>query len=297
MILSVDDVLEKGLDFLSIRKRKSEDFNKLEFKKHYGSWPVALADQWGDLTDVLENKEKSEKGFKMFLVAHYFLWNYPKNASVLSSRFSTLCERRSRGEPLWKWIRKIGELKEQKIVWDPSLDDPEMAIFAVSVDGTDFRIWEPKHPLLNMDKKYCSQKFKHGAVKYEITLSVFHSKCVHIAGPYRGGMHDLDMFRKGGLKAKMKNNRKLAIADRGYLAKSKEEKKMFSLPDNMDGKDLKKFKSRARCRHETFNGRLKSFSCLEHTFHHGIDKHKLALEAVVVTVQYAMEHGSPIYDV
>jgi hypothetical protein len=46
---------------------------------------------------------------------------------------------------------------------------------------------------------------------------------------------------------------------------------------------------------ETFNRRLRCFETLSRTFTHGWDKHKLAFEAVVVTVQYQMENGSPIF--
>jgi hypothetical protein len=37
-------------------------------------------------------------------------------------------------------------------------------------------MWEKKHPNLPRDPQQCSQKFKHGAVKYEIGFSVFSEK-------------------------------------------------------------------------------------------------------------------------
>jgi hypothetical protein len=70
---------------------------------------------------------------------------------------------------------------------------------------------------------------------------------------------------------------------------------MCAYPDNMDSKELNNFKSRARLRHETFNGRLKFFNSLTHTFKHGFDNHRFVIEAVVVTVQYQMDNGSPIF--
>ena len=127
----------------------------------------------------------------MFLVAHWFLWNYPKNASTLATACH-LCERYSRGEPLWRWIEKIQSLKTIKIVWD---DDPTTEIHCVSVDGVDFKIWEKKHPLLNQDKHMCSQKFKSAGLKYEIGLSIFESKCVWLAGPFRCGKHNKTIYR------------------------------------------------------------------------------------------------------
>jgi hypothetical protein len=253
---------------------------------------------WYDLstTDIpdaqLEEKEKLDKGFKMFLVAHHFLWTYPKNANLLASRFN-ICERYSRGDPLWSWIKKIAALKAKKIVWDESLNDPDTQIFIISVDGTDFRMWERKHPTMNLNRKDCSKKFNHGAVKYEIGLDTFRAKCVWINGPFRGGKHDVTIFREDGLKAKMLSAApgKIANGDRGYVG----EVGIMATPNENDHEALAKFKSRARLRHETFNGRLKFFSCLSDTFRHGVDMHKLALEAVCVTVQYQMDNGSEIF--
>jgi hypothetical protein len=197
---------------------------------------------------------------------------------------------------LWTWIKKIAALRERKIVWDDSLDSPDTEVFAISVDGTDMRVWEKKHSLMNVNKKQCSQKFKHGAVKYEIALSVFKPQCIHLIGPFRGGEHDLNIWRKE-LKAKLEANKKKCIVDRGYKSKFAAERNLCAYPDKMDSKELNNFKSRARLRHETFRGRLKFFNSLTHTFKHGFDKHRFVMEAVVVTVQYQMDNGSPIFAV
>lgn len=93
-------------------------------------------------------------------------------------------------------------MKAKKILWPTNFNSHEAERFIVSVDGTDFKIWEPKHPTFPIDKGYCSHKFNHAAVKYEIVLAVKHSKCVLINGPFRGGMHDLDMVRAVGAQGK-----------------------------------------------------------------------------------------------
>jgi hypothetical protein len=76
-----------------------------------------------------------------------------------------------------------------------------------------------------------------------------------------------------------------------------EKKELFSTPNPMDSKKLQNFKSRARLRQETFNGRLKTFCSLSALFQHGFNKHKFVVEAVVVIVQYQMDNGSPIFAV
>jgi hypothetical protein len=77
--------------------RKSAAQKNKEFRKHYGSLPLDLANIWYDMsnTDIPEArisvKEQCDEGFKMFLIAHFYLWMYPKNLSMISSRFN-ICE-------------------------------------------------------------------------------------------------------------------------------------------------------------------------------------------------------------
>jgi hypothetical protein len=248
-LLSPRDILSRALRILQIdAKGKSQKWKTEMFHAHFGSDPLDLANIWFDLTATsiedakLKATEKSEKGLTMFLAAIHFLWTYPKNSKILSTKFR-LYEGYCRGKPLWDWIGKIAALKAKKIVWDPRLDGHETQIFIVSVDGTDFRMWEKKHPTLPQDKGKMSHKYKHGAVKYEIALSIFKPKCVWISGPHRGGKHDLTIFREG-LKNKIKPGKK-AIVDRGY-ATSEPDEKMLSQPNETDSKRLNNFKSQAR---------------------------------------------------
>jgi len=83
------------------------------------------------------------------------------------------------------------------------------------------------------------------------------------------------------------------IGDNGYRG----ERGVVSTPNAHDPEELRKFKSRARARHESFNGRIKNFRCLDVRFRHGIAKHKMVFEAVCVIVQYQLENGSPLFDV
>lgn len=282
--------------------RKSEATKALEFHKHFGSSPLDIAEIWYDMCHsesddpkiLLSEKEKSDKGFNRFLAAVYWLWTYPKNASLLASRFAISVDYAC-GKEFWKWVRRIEALKTKKIVWDDSLDDPNLEVFAISADGVDFLMWERKHAIFPIDRSACSHKFKHCAAKYIIALSVYRSKCVFIAGPFEGGKHDLDIMRESGLMAKLLQNGKVAILDRGYRSSQVEERKHHSYPDAMDSKELNNFKSRARLRQETFNRRLKHFEVLSNVFRHGFAKHEHVMVAVAVMVQYQMDNGSQIY--
>lgn len=77
---------------------------------------------------------------------------------------------------------------------------------------------------------------------------------------------------------------KLVVADRGYQTSDPKEK-MMSTPNLMDDKETSNFKSRAWCRQESFNGRIKNFASLCDTYRHHLDKHKFVLGAVVGIIQ------------
>ena len=52
------------------------------------------------------------------------------------------------------------------------LDSRHTKVHAISIDGTDWCVWEKKDPRLPVDKRQCSHKFNHGSLKCEIGLSI-----------------------------------------------------------------------------------------------------------------------------
>lgn len=297
MFGSLDDVLNSGLEWVRLGRRAQRwerERKELEFHKHYGSSSFVVALMWEDLcrSDRVPMKERNRKGLKSYFIAHYFLWTYPKNAENLASRFD-ICKSYAYGDAVWKWIKRIQSLKEEKIVWDEDVDE----IYAISADGVDFKLWEKKHPRYNIDKKAYSQKFKKCAAKYIIALSIYKAKCVLVAGPFIGGVGDLEMLEASGLQAWLLKHNKRCMLDRGFHSKEPAKQATHAYPCESDKKELHRFKSRARLRQESFNGRLEFFHALSNTFRHGFDKHKHVLEAVVVIVQYQMDNGSPIFAV
>jgi hypothetical protein len=57
------------------------------------------------------------------------------------------------------------------------------------------------------------------------------------------------------------------------------------------------FKARVKSRHETFNGRIKSFLVLAMPFRHDISQHKQCFESVCLAVQYDIENGHPLFEI
>ena len=238
------------------------------FQQHYGSSSLVVAAIWYDLwtTEIqaakLTGEEKSQQGFKRFMMVLFFLWTYPKNRGLIQTRFK-MCRNYCGGKRLWEWIEKIAALKDEVIIWEDELNDPDTETFILSVDCTDLRTWEPSsHPFLNIDKKEMSHKHNHAAKKFEIALSLFRPQIAFISGPHSGGTHDLTVFRQR-LKYRILDG-KLVIADRGYQT-SKEDERMFSLPNLLDPSELYNFKSRACLHHEKLNDHFYKSGCMPNT--------------------------------
>ena len=140
--------MKRGLGYLGIgqeqQARLSHQEKVSKLKMHYGSLPLVIANIWFDLSHTkikeayLEEKEKSENGFKQFMIAHFFLWMYPKNVKLVRSWFN-ICLHYLQGSKLWCWSKKIAALKEKKIVWSSDLYSNDMAIIPLTGNHTAHR--------------------------------------------------------------------------------------------------------------------------------------------------------------
>ena len=315
MIISVNEARQHGLLFLktTIIQQQALGAPKCDkiFKDMCGSTPAVIANIWADLmaTQVLNascvKADRTLASFRHFLIAHCFLWGYPRNANWMRVLFFPVGEKDTRGEPLWRWVRKIQALLPSKIRFLPrweDTDDQFCEVMIVGVDGTDCKIPERQHEIFPMDKGLMSHKFKHAALKYEIAVAIHEDKIVWVNGPFKGAKHDITIFREAGLKDKMSSlPGKVAIADRGYQTSKPDEVNMLATPQMNDNPELHRFMSRARCRTETVMGRIKNCRCTSDMFRHGNEaleeKHEWAFKAVVVIVQYQIDKGSYLYEV
>mmetsp|Transcript_60019 Transcript_60019/g.147531 ORF Transcript_60019/g.147531 Transcript_60019/m.147531 type:complete len:123 (+) Transcript_60019:201-569(+) len=113
-------------------------------------------------------------------------------------------------------------------------------------------------------------------------------------GPFKAGTPDSKVFRRGGLRRKLKDIGKKAIGDKGYNGCPKE----CSTFNVMDDRPVAKFKSRALHRHEYFNAMTKVYRILKGPFRHGADQFATCFEAISVLCQYKLDYGHDyLYDV
>ena len=269
------------------------------FRSHFGADPDVLAHIWEDLqtTSLPEaniNRHftaRKKKELKPFFAAMHFLKRHEtENERERTWKRSKNTLRRDD----WFYVDKIRALKTVKITF-PTLKELGDLIWILSVDGTHLRTEEPTHPDLPKDPANFSYKHHCAGFNYEIALSLAESRLIWMSGPHEAGTYnDVKIFKEMGLACKLKQLGKKGIADSGYNGYPN----LLSLPNNShDDKEVAKFKTRARQRHEGFNRMLKTFDCVSDRFRHSKERLQACFEAVAVVVQYKMEHGYPLFDI
>jgi hypothetical protein len=147
----------------------------------------------------------------------------------------------------------------------------------VSLDGTDFKIYEQKP----FDKKWFSHKFKGPGLRYEIGISIQSGDIVWASGGVPCGEYpDIKLAKE--LYVKFAQN-EITLADKGYR-----DRKFFKIPENA-------FEKRVLARHETLNGKIRTFAILSDRFRHQLNKHPIVFHACVNIVQVLINDGEKLF--
>lgn len=310
MIFPMKTVFKEGLSQVQTTFDESKINRNMEiFKSIYGSCPEVLASQFDDICTLLGDRQyidtlpdeakmpglyvdtdsQSLQGLAGFLRAHHFLWAKPKNRWIFAKLFNLNDEKEVRGKALWIWIYRIASLKTFKIRLNQEDDG-----FVYCVDGVDFGCNEVKHPLFNQDKGYCSHKVKCG-FRYLIALWASRPQAGIVVGPFRGAENELGVIKREILPHVPDGA--YVVTDGGVKAgEDLDAQKKLVQPNGCHPQKLAKFLSRLRARQEAFNGRIKKFKSMKDRWDNTMEKHGYALNAVVITVQYQLDHGSELFD-
>ena len=157
----------------------------------------------------------------------------------------------------------------------------------MSVDGTDFLIFEPS-PFWT---GWYSHKFNGPALRYEIAICIQTGQIVWVHGPFpAGAWSDISIFRHALKKLLEKGER--VEADNGYgdEAVDRPYDKAYTAGQMVA-------KSQLRARHETVNRRFKQFNALQQRFRHDKEKHAHVFNAVAVITQISLANESPLFPV
>ena len=285
-----------GLKMVNYRtktiNRVRDSTNIRRFVSHFGSTPSVLSKIYADLqsTPIADARVTGRAlNLRHFLIAMHTLKRYPTEEE--RQAIFDISPHHGR-DVVWFYLEKIQNLKAAKIKW-PSDEECEGNVWIISVDGTHCWIEEPKHREFSQDTAFYSHKFNKAGLNYELGILLWESRLVWMKGPTRAGSNDVANFVNGGLQEKLLLMNKKAIGDSGYNG----HQSTISTPNGSDPRNVAKFKSRALKRHEKFNGRAKSFDCLQGRFRHSVARFATCFEAVCVICQYQMENGKPLYNI
>jgi hypothetical protein len=122
-------------------------------------------------------------------------------------------------------------------------------------------------------------------------VSILGGDLVWIQGPYPAGKYtDIKIFNK--VLCHFLDPGERVEADEGYAGHPDKIK----CPANAVPQEEKRG-MQARARHETLNGRLKTWGILSQVFRHSILRHGDVLRACAVLTQLTIENGEPLFEV
>ena len=218
------------------------------FLSVFGTTPAAASAIFYDLqTTPIAEARVDNINFKYFMMTLNWLKGY-KVESEYAFAFK-VCEDTVR-KWTWFYTKRIQALKEAKIRWDVLNGSPYLIL--VSDDGVHCRVNEPrKQP----STKWSSKKFgKKAALTYEIGIAIYENQVVLVNGPHPAAMHDMTMFNSAdGVGTQLLPGQR-AVTDRLYSGPQ------VAVRNEYDTDEVRRFKKRVRARHETFNGRIKTFN-------------------------------------
>lgn len=162
--------------------------------------------------------------------------------------------------------------RRPKILWENRLVNDNGSRCKITVDGTDFRIQEPRP----FNTRWFTKKFKGPGVRHEVGIAIQTGWIVWINGPFPCGewpdlkiaLTDLVYMFEGDERA---------VADGGYRGHPIYFDTPWRVLDNIYQSSRKAL---ARARHETINRRIKQWRCMKEQWRHGLEKHGLAFHAI-----------------
>ena len=180
-----------------------------------------------------------------------------------------------------------------KIVFESRKDSGSLNDCLISVDGTDVRI--PQQGPAIPGNPFSSFKFKGKCgLRYEIGVDILAGNIVWIEGPCAAGKYvDVEIFRRGLAHWLDKNER--VEADDGYIGEAPQKVKCPGCAANPT--ENQGMQNRVRSRHESMNGRFKSWEILKSMYRHDLLEHGNVFRAIAVVTQISIDEGERLFEV
>lgn len=279
MVVNVQVFVSLGQDLLNRSGKIVSSSDGLRFRATFGTSPENCAKVWQKID---EQDSLPDGGKPKHLLWALMLLKLYCSEMVLSSMAGGVHQETFR-KWAWTFVDLIAFLQYRVILWENRFKNNIGNVCLVSVDGTDFRIyqWKP------FWKGWYSHKFKGPGVRYEVGVCIRSGDIVWIHGPFPcGRWPDIKIFRNALIK-KIPHGEKVE-ADGGYRG----EPQKIEIPSGKHD-----MKQRVRSRHETVNKRFKQWQILNRVFRHEVWKHQSVFGAVAVLTQLAIENNEPLFPV
>ena len=108
-------------------------------------------------------------------------------------------------------LHKSGSRLTTQIKWADCFDGSSSNVCKVSVDGTDFRIYEPT----SFSSKWFSHKFKGPGLRYEVAVCIRNGHIVCTHGPFLCGSFPGPTIYRIAMKGSLAAG-EIVVSDEGY---------------------------------------------------------------------------------
>jgi hypothetical protein len=174
-----------------------------------------------------------------------------------------------------------------QIIWENRYQGDNGSRCLVSVDGTDFAIFEP----IPFDPKWYSHKINGAGLRYEIAICIQTGEPVWINDPFPcGSWPDLRIARNALVDAL--DAGEYYLADGGY----RDGNQYSVTPTGLHNFDDRQ-KAVVRARHESLNKRYKDWGALRRLYRHDRVSHSKVFCAIANIVQVTIINGEPLFEV
>ncbi|GFH50665.1 hypothetical protein CTEN210_07141 [Chaetoceros tenuissimus] len=287
MIVKPKFFFQKGMEYIGktyILTLKYNDSNKRQFHSFFKIDPFTCGTIWNKIYKLVP-----DLFYYHLLWALLFMKLYSSEALLCKQVGTT---EKTYREKVWKIIAAISSLKPKIIKLENRFKMQNGSCCLMSVDGTDFRIREPK-PFWS---GWYSHKFRGPGLRYEVALCIQTGHIVWTNGPFAAGhWSDLKIFRTW-LKHYLLPDKRVET-DGGYAVFGRKDDKCDRPHDYCYTMDQYYAKTNVRARQETVNRRFKEFNILHDVFRHKKEKHGIVFDAIAVITQLTIENGNKLYDV
>ena len=286
-----------------IRRTRStnESINDSRFVAFFGCTPVVCSYAW--------KKIQCQQDINPNATPKHLLWSLLFLKLYLSEKVNaSICECDEKTYRQWNWtmleyLANIDIVSTPmnylfcwfdrthqlylKIRWDNRFKHNNGSCCLVTVDGTDFAVYEP----FPFDPGFFSHKLRRAAVRYEIGICIQTGDIVWVNGPFKAGDWPDLRIARAGLIWELRDG-EYYLADGGYY-----DGNQWSVTPNGDQTYDQYMKAVARARHETCNGRFKNWGALRNLFRHNREKHGIVMMAAANLTQIGIKKHSRLFDV